>query len=97
MGMASEKMESEATMHHMLRDNLYANRKQVELQGHLRYRKVNNIDADRISIDMKVNFTRGSKYDEVVLPRTYTVKVLLCTKSYSVVRLRVSTRYKPLT
>ena len=57
MGMASEKMESEATMHHMLRDNLYANRKQVELQGHLRYRKVNNIDADRISIDMKVNFT----------------------------------------
>ena len=56
MGMASEKMESEATMHHMLRDNLYANRKQVELQGHLRYRKVNNIDADRISIDMKVNY-----------------------------------------
>ena len=55
MGMASEKMESEATMHHMLRDNLYANRKQVELQGHLRYRKVNNIDADRISVDMKVN------------------------------------------
>ena len=58
MGMNSEKMESEATMHHMLRDNLYANRKQVELQGHLRYRKVNNIDADRISIDMKVFFLR---------------------------------------
>ena len=63
MGMASEKMESEATMHHMLRDNLYANRKQVELQGHLRYRKVNNIDADRISIDMKVSYFAAFQVD----------------------------------
>ena len=34
---------------------------EVELQGHLRYRKVNNIDADRISIDMKVTLLHFTK------------------------------------
>ena len=31
------------------RDNLYANRKKMEVQGHMKYRRINNVDIDQTS------------------------------------------------
>merc|ERR1712062_139732 len=45
----SERLTEEYTVNN-LRDNLYASRKQMELQGHIKYRKINNVDRKSLSI-----------------------------------------------
>ena len=41
-GKETEKLTEEISMHHVLRDNLYANRARVELSGQIKYRRLQN-------------------------------------------------------
>ncbi|CAG5086677.1 Oidioi.mRNA.OKI2018_I69.PAR.g11314.t1.cds [Oikopleura dioica] len=39
-GFGGERAQTDIKMHHMLRDNLYANRQRIELSGHIKYRNL---------------------------------------------------------
>lgn len=39
-GFGGEREQTDIKMHHMLRDNLYANRQRIELSGHMKYRNL---------------------------------------------------------
>ena len=52
----SEQVNEDINMHHMLRDNLYANRTKVELSGQIKYRRLHNDDLSsfKVTISKKV-------------------------------------------